>query len=156
MKLLTSVLLSLLLASGAWGAGEDGEQTAATNALLDYFNAFISLDAKRIVVHFDEPFMWVSAATSASLATRADAESWLTPLLARLKERGYGRSDWPQLQVKSVNSGLAIASAMFIRYKTNGAELERLGATYVLRKAGDQWKIAVIVLHDPSNVLKLE
>ena len=96
------------------------------------------------------------ATTSVSLATRADVESWLTPVLVKLKERGYARSDWSQLQVKVVSNGVAIASAMFIRYKTDGAELERLGATYVLRKTGDGWKIAVIVLHEPSNVLKLE
>jgi len=156
MKLLTSVLLSLLIAFGAWGAGEDGDKAAATNALLDYINAFMTLDAKHTASYFDEPFMRVSATTSVSLATRADVESWLNPFLAKLKERGYARSDLPQLQIKLVSNGVAIASAMFIRYKTDGAELERLGATYVLRKTGDGWKIAVIVLHEPSNVLKLE
>src|SRR5215831_9769613 len=61
------------------------------------------------------------------------------------------------LVVGAAFNGAAIASVMLMRYKTRrGRELERLGATYVLRKTGGGWKISVIVLHESSNVLKLE
>jgi len=43
-----------------------------------------------------------------------------------------------------------------IRHKIDGQELERVAATYVLRRTNDGWKIAVLTVHDPSNVLRLE
>ena len=45
--------------------------------------------------------------------------------------------------------------AQFVRYKADGQELERNGATYVLHKTGDGWKI-VVVGHDPGGVLRLD
>jgi len=108
MKLLISVFVSLLLVSGARAAGEDDDKVAATKALLEYFNAFVTLDAVRIASHYNEPFMFVTAATTVSFPTRADIESRLTPVLAKLKERGYGHSEWPQVHVKLLNDGLAI------------------------------------------------
>jgi ketosteroid isomerase-like protein len=40
-----------------------------------------------------------------------------------------------------------------VRYKADGQELDRIGATGVLRKTNDGWKIAVLVGHDPSSVV---
>jgi hypothetical protein len=51
---------------------------------------------------------------------------------------------------------VAVASGLYVRYKADGQELERIGATYVVHKARDGWKIAVLVAHDPGSVLRLD
>jgi ketosteroid isomerase-like protein len=155
MTFMVSALLVFVLAAPAQAAGRADKEV--TLALVDYLNAVISLDAQRVVRFCNEPLMYVSAdGSTSSFATRGDLESSLKLTLAALKKRGYGRSEWPQLHVKVLSSGVAIASALIVRYKTDGKEMERLGVTYLLRKTGDGWKIAVVTVHDPSNVLDLE
>src|SRR4051794_357439 len=98
MKLLISVLLLLVAAAPARATGEE-ENAAATQALVDYFTAYVSLDPKRIAHHYHEPFMIVTAERARAFATRVDMESWLQPGLATLKAEGYARSEWSQLHV---------------------------------------------------------
>jgi ketosteroid isomerase-like protein len=149
------LLLLISLFSSANGAGGD-DRALAAQALTDYFVAFTSLDNQRVALLCHEPFMLVSSARTSSFGTRADIESWLKPLFAGLKERGYARSEWTPLQVKVLTNGVAIASALIVRYKTDGQEMERFGATYFLRRTNDGWKVAVFTRHDASSVLKLE
>ena len=53
-------------------------------------------------------------------------------------------------------AGVAVVSTRTVRYKADGQELERIGFTYLLRKTNEGWKIAVLVGHDPANVLRLD
>jgi hypothetical protein len=43
-----------------------------------------------------------------------------------------------------------------VRHKTDGSELETIGATYVLRKTEGEWKIAVVMGHPPANVIRAD
>lgn len=61
-----------------------------------------------------------------------------------------------QLHVKQLSSRVALASAEILRYKAGGELLERVGASYVLRRTNEGWKIPAIVTHDPDSVLRLE
>ncbi len=45
----------------------------------EYLVASISLDANRVAQYYDEPFMFVSAASSATVANRAEAEKFYRP-----------------------------------------------------------------------------
>src|SRR4051794_14349287 len=99
MKLPISALLLLAVAAPARATGEE-DDAAATQALVDYFTAYISVDPKRIASHYHEPFMFVTDGRARAFATRMDVESWLQPGLGTLKEEGYGRSEWPQLHVR--------------------------------------------------------
>ena len=155
MKLLLCLSLLLSFAVPARAAGEE-DRVAATQALVDYFNAVITLDTQRVSQYCNEPFMYLDSARSSSFATRSDVEAWLKPGFAALKERGYGRSEWPQLQVKVLGNGVALASALIVRYKVDGTEMSRAGATYFMRKTQDGWKLVSLTVHDTSTVLKLD
>ena len=148
-----SVVL-LMFSSLAIGAVDD-ERAAAVQAFKDYVAAVGSLDAKRVAPHYHEPLMFVAAAGARALATRADIEAWLTPVFARLRERGYARSDWSEFQSKLLSNGVAVVSTQTVRYKTDGQQMEKLGFTYILRKTSEGWKVAVLIGHDPANVLPL-
>jgi ketosteroid isomerase-like protein len=41
----------------------------------------------------------------------------------------------------------ASVTGIAVRYRAGGAEMERAGISYLLRKTDDGWKIAVMVLH---------
>ena len=56
--------------------------------------------------------------------------------------------------MKLLNQTTALASAVFVRHKTDGSELETVGATYLLRKTEGEWKIAVVTGHPPANVIR--
>jgi ketosteroid isomerase-like protein len=105
---------------------------------------------------YHEPLMVITAAVVRFMATRADIEAWVKPIFARVLERGYARAEYSQLHIKQVSAGVAVASGIYVRYKADGQELERLGVTYVLHKTSDGWKIAVLAAHDPGSVLRLD
>lgn len=137
-------------------AATDDDRAAAVQAFKDYVAAVGTLEAQRVAPYYHEPLMFVAAAGARSLATRADIEAWLTPVFARLKERGYARSDWAEFQSKLLSSGVAVVSTQSVRYRTDGQPMETLGFTYVLRKTKEGWKVAVLIGHDAANVLRLE
>jgi len=137
--------------------GQD-EKGAVTQVLNDYIRVFGSFDAQRVLPYYHEPLTSVQARGVTVLSTRADIEaSLLKPLYARLKEGGWdARSEWAELQVKQMSAVLAVASGLTVRRKGDGQELERVAATYLLRKTSDGWKIAVMAGHDPGSVLRLD
>ena len=145
----------LMISFSAMAAGDD-ERAAAVQAFKDYVAAVASLDAQRVAPHYHEPLMVVAASGARALATRADIAAWLTPVLARMKERGYARSDWSEFQSKLLSNGIAVVSTQTVRYKSDGQQLEKAGFTYILRRTTEGWKVAVLVGHDPANVLRLD
>jgi ketosteroid isomerase-like protein len=58
--------------------------------------------------------------------------------------------------VKLLDQTTALASTVFVRHKTDGSELETIGATYVLRKTEGEWKIAVVTRNPPANVIRAD
>jgi hypothetical protein len=73
-----------------------------------------------------------------------------------LRPRGYSHSTVSELHVKLLNRTTALANAVFVRHKTDGSELETIGATYILRKTEGKWKIAVVMGHPPANVIRAD
>ena len=63
------------------------DEAAATQLINEYRDSFISLDAQRTSMHFNEPFMVVTAASTSVFATHADFEASLKPEFSRLKPR---------------------------------------------------------------------
>jgi len=88
--------------------------------------------------------------------TRSEIEARYGAYLRGLRERGYSHSTWSELHVKLLDQTTALASAVAVRHKTDGSELETIGATYVLRKTEGEWKIAVVIRHLPANVIRAD
>ena len=121
----------------------------------EYLQASFSLDEMRVAAFYDEPFMYVSAARTVTIATHADAVAFLSPGFKALREAGYVKTAFPELKLQSLGTGLAIISGMGIRYTREGTELASFGITYIWRHASAGWKLAVMTVHDPKNYLAL-
>ena|SRR5665213_1807837 len=122
----------------------------------EYLLASFSLDEKRVATYYNEPFMFVSAEKTVTVATRAEAEAFLKPGFKALQQSGYAKTEFPILRSQSLGKGLAIISGMGIRFKTDGVQLASFGITYIWRQAPDGWKLAVMTVHDAAIVLRLE
>ena len=49
--------------------------------------------------------------------------------------------------VQVLSATTTFVRGVALRYKLDGQELERVGVTYILQKADNAWKIAVLILH---------
>lgn len=156
MRPLLSLLAALLLIASATAARADDAKTAITITLRDYVAAFSSKDMTRILPFFDEPVVLITAGGAKVMPTHAEVDALLTGLLAKLKDRGFDHAEWPQMNVKMLSDNLAICSALVVRYKTGGEEMERFGATFMLRRVGDAWKITMQSVHDAGTVIDLK
>lgn len=156
--LLLSIVTALVLASDlkAQPEQEQAEKTAVDHALSDYSDAFGRGDLSAIGQHCDVPFVRISSQGVKVCATMSEIEAFYEGVLRPLRARGYSHSIRSELHVKLLNQTTALASAVFVRYKTDDSELETIGATYVLRKTEGEWKIAVVMGHPPANVIRAD
>ena len=121
----------------------------------EYLLASYSLDAKRVAAYYDEPFMFVSAARTVTVATRVDVEAFLRPGFKDLQQAGYAKTEFPELKSHSLGKGLAVISGRGIRFTADGRELSTFGITYIWRSLPDGWKLAIMTVHDPKKFLPL-
>ena len=98
--------------------------------------------------YFHEPALMIGLGGMFVAPTHADLPTALEPALAALQAKGYGRSELSIRELWSLNATATLVTGVAIRYKLDGQELERVGVTYVLQKAGAGWKIAVLITHE--------
>jgi ketosteroid isomerase-like protein len=127
-----------------------GDRDAITQTYTDYFRAFQTLNPDAVVPYYHVPFLAISPQGVAVMTTTEEVRALFATMLNALRARDYARSEWEDLQVKPLSAQTALVSARVLRYATGGRELERFGATYVLRKTDAGWKIVVITVHDPD------
>lgn len=136
------------------GGGDEEERVAQT--LSDYYQAFSTLDMQVILPYFHEPSMLVGPRGFGVAPDHAALATMLARSLKGLRPRRFARSELIRLHVRKLSSATALASGIAVRYRTDGRELERAGVTYLMQKAKRNWKIAVLVIHEPENALQLE
>jgi ketosteroid isomerase-like protein len=135
---------------------EQAEKTAVDHAFRDYNDVFSRGDLSGIGQHCNVPFVVISSQGVEVLPTMSEIEGFYGSILRDLRERGYSHSTRSELHVKLLEQTTALASGVFVRHKTDGSELETLGATYVLRKTEGEWKIAVMMRTPPANIIRAD
>jgi hypothetical protein len=115
-------------------------------ALYDYYKTFSSLDLNAIVRHFSEPCMSIGSQGVFSADNRAGLVNAFGPLVAGLKEKSYGRSEFVGAQVTTLSETAALVRGVAVRYKLDESELERVPISYLMHRSADGWKIATMVL----------
>ena len=150
-------LLGLFACATAALADTEEEKRAIGRFFGEYTSAVAGFDASRLVPYYEQPLTIVTAARTIVLKDAAEMQGFMNPFFERLKQRGgSGKAEYPQVHIRPLGPGVALASVLVVRYKTDGEELERGGFTYVLRRTGEQWKIAVLVGHGVSGVRALD
>ena len=129
------------------------DERAVRQALRDYEAAWSRHDARAIASFYYEPAIRVSAAGPTVRETRAVQEAVFSELLQKLVQRGYATSVLQHLEVHLLDVDTAIASGVVVRDRPDGSVLERIGATYLLWRTTEGWKIFVSANHDPGTAL---
>ena|SRR6516225_2477259 len=135
---------------------EQAEKTAVDHAFRNYNDVFSRGDLSAIGQHCNVPFVVISSQGVEVLPTMSEIEGLYGGILRDLRERGYSHSIRSELHVKLLEQTIAFASGVFVRHKTDGSELETIGATYVLRKTEGEWKIAVMMRTPPANIIRAD
>lgn len=132
------------------------DKQAILNIYADYVAAFQTLDPRAVLPWYHLPCLLQSARGLLVLATAADLEALFAPMMADLKARSYARTELTALQVKQLNARGALLTIRGVRIATSGAELERIGASYLLHKAAGAWQFALLAVQDADVEVKLE
>ena len=122
---------------------------------VEYFIDFSNLDLKAIVSYFNLPCTFIVPQEVFGFTSASEVEEVWGPWFDDLKAQGFGHTERAEGNVKALNDNTAIASSLAVRYSEDGVELERRGATFVLRKTGGGWKIVSLVHHSLDNVIQL-
>lgn len=130
------------------------ERTAIEHAIRAYTAAFARGDAAGAARWCAAPFLSVTTEGAMLAATPEETERAYAAVLAALRARGFAHTEFVELQVATLGPGLAIASGRAVRRAASGAELEQIGATYLLRRVEGEWRIVVVASHPPEAVLR--
>ena len=122
---------------------------------VDYFRDLSNLDLKAIVSYFHLPCTFIVPQEVFVFPSASEVEGFWGPRFADLKAQRFGHTERAAGNVRALNDDTAIASSLAVRYSEDGVELERRGATFILRKNGGEWKIVSLVHHSPDNVIQL-
>jgi ketosteroid isomerase-like protein len=127
---------------------QSDEPSLMLQTLHDYYKAFSTLDASRVLPYFNEPAMLISPQGVYVAESHAVLAKVFASIMETCRARGFGRSEPSMPMVKQLSATAGLTSDTAIRYRGDGSELDRAGATCVLRKTSAGWKIAVAVVHD--------
>ncbi len=122
---------------------------------IKYFSDFSNLDLKSIVSYFHHPCTFVVPQGVFFFSSASEVEGFWGPRFDDLKTQGFGHTERAEANIKVLSNDTAVASSKAIRYTEDGSELERRGATFVLRKSDDGWKIVTLIHHSPDNVIQM-
>ena len=130
------------------------QQEAIKQFYASYLDAFHTGEAQAMVPFYHTPCLFIADQGVTLLSSEAAIEKLFAQIIQDLKGRNYGRSEVTNIQIKEMTDRSALLSGLAVRYTKTGEELERLGATYTLRKTGDNWQIVSVVTHSAETVVR--
>ena len=130
------------------------ETVNVLRAIDGYTEAFQQSDMATLIRHISVPVMQIVGQEVSILNTVEEVQARYTALAGHLNAQGYSHSTWMERQVKLLGPATAMVSGAAIRYRTDGSELERIGATYLLRLTETGWKIVVATAHPPDAIIR--
>lgn len=128
---------------------------AGLRSLIGRIEATFGVDLEAWLTCFARPMVVVTPIGTLSLADDAAAEAQFRPMFDALAGRGFHSTTADTVVVRSIGDDIALVDATFTRRRADGSELERVGALYVCRRAGDEWVAATLIGH-PADIAALD
>ena len=124
---------------------------AVHRVIADYYRDFSTLNVEAILPYFHEPSLLVGPQGVIALPDRRAAAAVFGQVMDGLRAKGYGRSEFEPARVDLLSQSVALVVGVAARYKTGGAQLERVGVTYLLHGGEKGWKFATVIIHDAKT-----
>jgi hypothetical protein len=131
------------------------QEKQVVQALETYLLDFNRHDIAAIKSFFSCPLMLIMPQGGPTcLTSEEQIGGSFSAILEGLLSNGFTHSHWQDMSIKLLTDTCALASTVVVRFKGEGVELERLGATYTLCNQGHGWQVTTLVAHSPDSVLK--
>ena len=156
IRVLVASLFFFPIAVHAQTTDSLAEKNAVDKLMQDYFAAYSRGDMSAVMKLINVPFVVTSGPKGFTALTTADeALGWYTKGRDAVAKQGYAKTQWVDFGVRLLSEYYAIAGGTYVRYKTDGTELNRSGGTYLLNKVDGVWKIGVLMGYPEKDAFKL-
>ena len=123
------------------------------DTILEYVQAFQSLDPDAVVPYYGLPCMFISPTNTTVVSDADSARALVSLLIGQAKLQNYRRTEiMGSLEVRRLAANLATVAGVYARIGADDIEIMRFGFMYVMRADGDRWKIIVAQAHDAPPV----
>ena len=110
-----------------------------------YIDAFNREDIDMYTQTFAFPYAFVTGEKGLAICQDESAhQRFYTNISINLKERGWARSGIDQLKVWPYAENLALIMADATRYRADNSVIEKVRATYTVRRDVKNWKIVAL------------
>jgi NTF2-like protein (DUF6841) len=110
-----------------------------------YIDSFNREDIDMYTQTFAFPYAAVTGAKGLAIcSSESDHQRFYTNISINLKGRGWARSATDQIKVWPYTENLAMIMADVTRYRADNSVIEKVRATYTLRRDGKAWKIVTL------------
>lgn len=149
-------ILLIPIAAHAQAIDPAADRIEVTKVMRDYFEAYSRGDMDAVMKLLNVPFVISGPKGFTVYTTGAETLNMYTRFRDAAVRQGYAKSEWIDLGVKLLGGTYAIAAGTYVRYKTDGSELNRSGGTYLLNKVDGAWKIAINIGYPAKDAFKPE
>ena len=120
----------------------------------EYCDAFRPDNFNKMEKYFHFPMSLLARGMSLQFANFDEFAIILNAMLSDLAAKGFSYSKIQTLYIHRLADDIAIVSASYKRFNTDGSVLEAIAATYTLRKdAKSAWGIVAIISHEVDKVI---
>ena len=125
------------------------------NFVTDYLSDYSRLDLKAVASYFHEPCIFTVPVGVLAFSSRSGVEGFFGPRFEDLKLQDFARTEGIEFNTKILSDDTALFSGKAVRYDRQGAELERRGVTFTLRKTDESWNITALIHHSADNTIQM-
>ncbi|MCH4296098.1 hypothetical protein MJ923_17450 [Shewanella sp. 3B26] len=122
-------------------------------AKYNHYLATGKLDSTPVL--YRPQLMLMSNNRAPAVASEAEFSTQIQGFLDSLKAKGVARVRWQKVDVRLLDSQLALASNVAERFRADGSRYNLVGATYLLSKQDGHWQIAAFAVHDDKGAFPL-
>ncbi|WP_372870578.1 hypothetical protein [Shewanella sp.] len=122
-------------------------------AKYNHYLASGKLDSAPVL--YRPQLMLMSNNRAPAVASETEFSTQIQGFLDSLKAKGVARVRWQKVDVRLLDSQLALASNVAERFRADGSRYNLVGATYLLSKQDGHWQIAAFAVHDDKGAFPL-
>ncbi|AFV00266.1 hypothetical protein [Simiduia agarivorans] len=157
-QLLRGIILTAMLLPLSANSSTNGQTAIAEAEIKKLFSGYMGKYNHYIAqgVLPENPDLYadnlvvMSSARDATSVTSDEMYRQVTVFLDSLKSKGVKSVTWESVDITLLDSNLALASNVAVRFDEKGETLSRVGATYFLNKIKNEWRITAFAVHNPD------
>lgn len=130
------------------------DDAAAIESLVRrYIDCFNAGDYPAALQCYRLPFTWFFGSRAVAVTTEAEFLETMARTSTQLREQGLAASTLESVTVRLLGEHVALAGVVVVRKDGEGGLIARLGATYLVHKGRDGWRLAANGSHPVEAIV---